>query len=332
MSREGKKFAQVKDPRLDAINKLYKAGALDAQNAQRQVEDLVGALRKAERPDAAQYLDSNIDIFERYWKEEYEGRDILPTSRQTARASFKRALSLLGQLDLATASEKEVQQRIFALPYKRRMHIVLALNALFRFIGRTHHFSVGKNQKIERVRHLSLKEFEKVLPRLQPALVRVLAATAFATGCRAGELFSLSLYNESSRQVTVYSQLDRKCQERVPKTGQRAAVIVRELESYVQEWLGTPLEERLTLRNVRLADYLRRACQETFPNQPDKHCHFYDLRHSYAIHFLSLGASLALVAQALGNTEEVCREHYTGYIISDEGAALMNRLQEKRRA
>jgi integrase len=331
MRRENGRHTQVKDPRLDSINSLYKAGTIDAQSAHAQVENLVLSLRKAERPDATRYLDSNLDIFERYWKEEYEGRDILPSSRQTARASFKRALALLNELDLAVADAKVVQQRIFALPHKRRMHVVLALNALFKFVKRPHQFEVGKRQRIERVRHLSSKEFRLVLPKIIHPLVRTLAGAAFATGCRVGELFALSHYSETTRQVTIFSQVDRKAVERAPKTGQRTAVVIMEFEKELRMWLATPLEERLTIRNVRLADYVRRACVDAFPNQPDKHCHFYDLRHSYAIHFLSLGASLSLVAQALGNSEEVCRQHYTGFVMSDEGAALMNALQEKRR-
>lgn len=330
MCRENGKHSQVKDPRLASINALYKAGTIDAENALRQVEDLVKRLRDSERPDRTEYLDSNLDIFDRYWKEEYEGRDILPTSRQTAKSSFKRALALLGQLDLATASEKDVQKRIFALPHKRRMHVVLALNALFKFVGRGHHFEIGKNLRIERVRHLSLKEFQQVLPKIH-TLVRTMAAAAFATGCRVGELFALSHYSEITRQVTIFSQIDRKSAERRPKTGQRTAVIVKELEKELKAWLAMPMEDRLALRNVRLADYLQRACKEVFPSRPDKHCHFYDLRHSYAIHFLSLGASVSLVAQALGNSEDVCRRHYTGFIMSDEGAALLNSLQDRKK-
>lgn len=332
MSREGEKHSQVKDPRLDSINRLYKAGTLDLETATRQVNGLVETLRVQDRPEKPRYLDSNLDIMERYFREEYESRDILPQSRQAAKASFRRALDLLGQLDIATANLKEVQKQIFALPYKKRMHVILALNALFKYAGREHHFDMGKKLRIERVRHLSLKEFLQVLPKISNPLVKQLAAVGFATGGRVGELFALNLYNKQSRQITIDTQIDRQIEERIPKTGRRSAVIVKELEEYVVDWIAMPLEKRLAIRNVRLGEYVRRACKVVFPANAEKHCHFYDLRHSYAIHFLSMGASIALVAQALGNSEEVCREHYTGFILSDEGAALLNMLQDRKKA
>jgi integrase len=334
MSREAGKHSQVKDERLDSINALFRAGTIDAQAAQRQVEELVEQLRKAERPDTHQYLDSNMDILDRYFREEYETRDILPNSLKAAKASFRRALKLLGKLELPTADVKEVQKRIFALPYKKRQHVVLTLNALFKYIGRKHGFELGKKIRIERVRHLSLKEFLLVLPKIEHPLVQRLAAVGFATGGRVGELFAITQYNAVTRQVTIYTQIDRKLEERMPKTlqSQRTAVVVKELEQHVKDWIATPMEERMTIRNVRLADYVLRACKEVFPNSPDKHCHIKDMRHGYAIHFLSKGASVSLMAQQLGNSEEVCREHYTGFIVSDEGAALLNRLQEEKKA
>ncbi len=332
MSQLQNKYQQVRSERLDSINKMYRSGTIDAQVALTQVEQIVTELRAEQGGKTEAYLDGNVDIFERYFREEYETRDILPRSLKAARASFRRALALLGNDPISTVSEKEVQKRIYALPYKKRNHVVLALNALFKFAGRQVNFSVGENKAVaERVRHLTLGEFQKVLPHIENPLVRALAGAAFATGCRVGELFSLAQYNETTRVITVRSQFDQYREERPTKTRTiRTAVVVAQLDSYVKEWLAIPVEARLTIRNVRLSAYMRAACQKEFPTRVDKHCHFYDLRHSYAIHFLGLGVSLDLIATALGNSPDVCRKHYTGYILSDGGTTLMNLLQEKK--
>lgn len=327
MSQEDGRYAQVSDPRLASINALYTSRVIDGETAAAQVGQLVASLRKAAEPDRQPYSDANLDVFDSYFREEYESRDILPESLASAKASFKRALDLMGVLNIPTATQKEVQAKIYALPHAKRPHVVLALNALFKFAGREVRVEVGTRRgPIERVRYLSLSEFQKVEQHIAHPLVRTLAATAFATGARVGELFAIHRYNELKRVLTIDSQIDRLKQERQTKTyQQRTTVVVKELEAPVKNWLMTPIHERLTIRGFHLGRYVQQACIKA---KVDKECHFYDLRHSYAIHLLSMGVSLSLVAQALGNTEEVCRRHYTGHVLSDDGTDLINRIQE----
>lgn len=331
MGRKDGKFAQVKDERLDSVNAMYRSGAIDVQVATKQVDLIVLDYRVKERPDKIVYTQSNLDIFEKYFREEYENRDILSESLKAAKASFRRALALLGTLEISSASPKEVQKKIFSLPHKKRQHVVLAMNALFKFAKREVRFEIGnKRTEVERVRYLSLEEFLLILPHISNPLVRTMAAVGFATGCRVGEIFPLSMYNELNRVVTILSQIDRKMRERATKTyQQRTAVVVKQLEPYLKEWLLIPVDIRLSIRNVRLGQCVRNACQIALPERKDKHCHFYDLRHSYAIHFLGMGVAIDLIASALGNSPEVCRRHYTGHVLSDGGTTLMNLIQER---
>lgn len=331
--RESGKIQAVRDPRLVSVNTLFKSHTIDAQTARTQVDSIVKSLRDEIEPDKCTgYPDANIDIFERYFREEYESRDILPGSLEAARSSFKRALALLGDSPIPTVSPKQVQARIFALPYPKRWHVVLALNALFKHAGRTEtRFETGTRRGTQtQVKYLSLIDLKAILPHISNPTVRLAAAAAFATGARVGELFALHRYNPQKRVLTIDSQTDRALNHRATKTySTRSAVVVKELEEETLNWLKTPQKERLFVRNFHLGAYVQRASRKAFPEQTHKHCHFYDLRHSYAIHFLSLGVSLSLIAQALGNSEAVCRRHYTGHITSDEGTDLINRIQER---
>lgn len=332
MSREDGKLKQVKNPKLDSINSLYLQKIIDAKVARRQVEEIVEELRKVEAPDAPQYLQSNLDIFDRYFTEEYEDRDILPDSLETARSSFKRAINLLGKIEIPTADQKKVQKKIYNLPYKKRAPIVTSLNALFKFVGRNLQFEVGVQRGgNEPIHHLSVKEFAIVYPLITNPIIAKMAGATFATGGRVGELFAVRSYNQLKRTLSIQTQIDRKKGERATKTYRtRTSVVIKELEQYLQEWILVPAAERLTIRNLHIGDYLANACMQAFPEDPTKWCHFLDMRHSYAIHFLSVGVSIDLVATSMGNSPTVCRKHYVGYVLSDEGVDLINIIQNKR--
>lgn len=56
------------------------------------------------------------------------------------------------------------------------------------------------------------------------------------------------------------------------------------------------------LSSFKMQGYVKRACQKAFPENVHKHCHFYDLRHSYAIHFLIMGVSVDLIANCLSES------------------------------
>jgi hypothetical protein len=186
----------VKDPRVDAINALLHAGTIDAQVAKKQLSEVVADLRRKERGvGAAPYLDANLDIMDRYMREVYGGRDIHPESVRSTRYSLKRAVALLGDLNVGSATKEAVQAKIFGLQYKHRAHVVRALNALFKYVGRTERFAIGKNRAPVRVRHLTLSEFQQVLPEIKNPTVRLAAAAAFASGCRVGELFPLCKFD-----------------------------------------------------------------------------------------------------------------------------------------
>jgi integrase len=238
---------------------------------------------------------------------------------------------LLGSLNFTTAPAEVIQGRIYTTKYNQRAHLVLVLNMLFKYIGRKERFKIGKNRAASAaVKHLTLVEMLKVADNIKDPVVRLAALTAFGTGCRVGELFPISTFNDTAHTVRIISQIDIFGVERHIKTFDgRVAVVIHELLAHVREWIALPVAERMKIRNYRLSSIMKAACRKTFPGDSSKECHFYDLRHSYAIHFLSLGATVDIIAAALGNSPEVCRKHYTGFVLTEGGIALMNALQRK---
>lgn len=334
LSKTGNMISTIVDDRLIVVNKMFKENVIDGQYALEQTNKILEELKASERPvrGTEKYLGVNVDIIDKYFKEKYESRDISLESLNATKSSFKRAAALLDELTFTTATRDEIQKLILKLPFKKRPHIVLSFNLMFKFLKRSERFDVGQNREVGVVKHLTLEEIKQVLPNIENTLVRFLAASAFASGCRVGELFSLSLYNDVNKVLTVRSQIDREHKERPPKTFRaRTTVVIQELEEHVKEWMNISKENRLAIRTLRLSKILKEACQKTFPNNKDKWCHFYDLRHSYAIHFLSLGVSIDLIAAAIGNTPEVCRKHYTGYVLYDGGVFLMNHIQQNKK-
>ncbi len=132
---------QVKDERLDSINKHFKDELLTLEQAHIQVKALVETLKseaglsivKANIKD--QIFKANLKAFEKLWDRDYFGRAIV--SPETAEREFMVALMGINPLPLASASKKELQKKADAawteVGHKR---YVGRINLLLKFLGR----------------------------------------------------------------------------------------------------------------------------------------------------------------------------------------------------
>jgi integrase len=109
----------------------------------------------------------------------------------------------------------------------------------------------------------------------------------------------------------------------------RIAFVSLHGREYLRTWFSVPEHEKNKLRKSDLAKIFREACKRAFPDRPEKHLKFLDLRHSYAIHFIRNGASISLVAQSLGNSVSVCQEYYAGFSLTPETVIAMKNLVGK---
>ncbi len=292
---------------------------------------------KGEEPD-------NFDIFQSYWKKKY---DKLPEDEKlidesSARNDFKRALKCIGDLNLRSASLEDLLEKINKIPeLSNRKRVALRINSLLKHIGRKDDkIALGKNKKrkTRQVNYISHNDLPLLLlqlpvnksPDRTAANLRLLVQTAFYSGLRIGEIFAMTGNSIQGNYILVKNQLDRKLNTRKTKTQQeRKAYVIPEGREIVEKWALLSLKDKQSIRNLKYSIIIKSITKICFPDDKSKHCTFHDLRHSYAIHLLSKGVSLSLVAQSLGNSISVAEEYYAGYCLSDDAINSIESTMQK---
>jgi integrase len=320
----------LKLPEIDSTNRLYRTGKISREEAHAALTDLAHRLTKRKEQQKPLYCTANLKILNSYFEKIYGPREI--KDRRSAYNRLKRAISAIGQLKLSTASPNELFEAVrnYEPNPQKRKAILSAVGQLLKYIGR-HDVPVPRIRKARpKIRHLSLSEFQSVVAQITDKQFSLLCWAFFATGCRPGELFALdsgSLRNDES--VFVADSIDRDTKQLGPtKTGdQRHATFIGELFDQLKGWLAVPHAEKMGLRAKPHSKWFRKAVRKAFPNDQSKWAvTFYDIRHSYAIHCLTKGVPIDLVAQSLGNSEAVCNEFYTGYKLTAGGVSAMAKI------
>jgi integrase len=321
---ESGRFKTLKHPDLTAINLNLKLGRVSLDEAERAVKDLAKSLGPRER--VQNLHKDNRAILERYWKEEYQHRDLVDP--KTAYYELERAILAAGNNSLQSASREALQKHVnsnYAGNYQRR--VVSKLNQLLKWLGRDFKLLKVKEQ-LEDVKHLTEQEFKRLLPALPAGPLRVLHEVCFYGGFRIGEAFALEphLFNQATNAVKVLKQVDKAGVKRQTKTRkQREAFVLPEGHEALVEWFKVKDLVDLQTRQ-RMSKITKAACKKVFPGEPSKHITFHDLRHSYAIHLLGLGASISLVAMAIGDSPRVAEKHYIGYTLTSDSLLLLTKL------
>lgn len=336
---EGKRepYKSIERSDLKAINNQYASGKLSMIEAYRHVCDVLAKMKMADEIKFPKQVfnQDNDNIFQSFWKKKYESlpKDEKLVDESSAKNDFKRALKCIGELNLRSASIEELLNRINTIPeLSNRKRVVVRINSLLLHIGRKDDKIVlGKNKKrkTRQVNYLSHKDLPSLLLQL-PVKLRLLVQTAFYSGLRIGEIFAITENSIQGNHLIVKNQLDRKLEMRGTKTQQeRKAYILPEGRDVVLKWSLLPAKDKRTIRNLKYSSIIKSICKVCFPDDKEKHCTFHDLRHSYAIHLLSKGVSLTLVAQSLGNSISVAEEYYAGYCLSSDAIdSIENAIQK----
>lgn len=100
----------------------------------------------------------------------------------------------------------------------------------------------------------------------------------------------------------------------------------------IDEWLKIPMHEKEEYRKGRnrIPLAVRRACKKLFPNDENKWLNFRDLRHIIGVHFAQKGIPTEHIAKSMGNTAEVSRKHYQGFMLHDEGMEVTETLLSRK--
>jgi len=318
---------------VDAINQQYQLGTISFDDAMRKMEGIRNDLYKERdklTPRRDLFHSANVKILDKYWEDEYGDRDIL--HREDRYGDLRRAVDAIGRVSLVAASKQEMNAALdesLGSDANKQRRAVSRINQILRYLGRP--FALRKKREdVKQLAYLTLAQLEIVLARFQndPDLT-LLYRVAFVTGCRAGELFAIR--PTSIRQdgtVYVETQLTSDLEERHTKTRKSRRVwVLPEGRHWINMWAQLSMAQREGLRNRKHSTMLKAACRQAKLAQ----CRLHDLRHSYAVHCLSvLGAPIQLVAQSLGNSVTVCEKYYSGFVLTDPGIEFLEKLAFKK--
>lgn len=323
------RFTTVKHPALDALNSSFLAEKISSEIAEKNVREVIERLYKEDGVRVIQVVHNqdNYKVLERYWKAEYEDRDLVDPD--TAYHALRRAVEAVGDLPLVSASKDQIQKAINAkYSGNKQRRIVAKLTQILKWLGRED-VKLRKNREVKlKVNYLTESDFKKILQYLPSDEIRLLHQVCFYTGCRIGEAFDLDIarYNPKTSTIKVLSQVDKQGQSRETKNRrERTAFVFPQGAKYFEEWVRVRHRIDFKTRD-RMARITRAACRKAFANDASKHLKFHDLRHSYAIALLGKGVSITLVAQSIGDSVVVCQKHYIGFELATESVELINQL------
>ena len=105
----------------------------------------------------------NIKIFNEFWKSEYEHRDLVDVD--SARNDFNRALKIIGQVSLRSATKEQLQNRVSSkIKGNSQRRVVASLNSILKYLKREVKLRKDKPNQVL-VKHLNETEFLEVLSR-----------------------------------------------------------------------------------------------------------------------------------------------------------------------
>jgi integrase len=315
------RYTTLREPRLQTINELLVAGAIDIVEAKAQAKRLLAQIRHERGERRPIFNQGNYRLLDTFWKGYKAQRDLIDPD--TMYNDFRRAVEAVGDLPLASVGQDELQGRLGALKGERHRRIVARLNTLLRYLGRDWRLRAAKPE-VREVAYLTESEVKVVCLGVSEELSR-LVRVLFVTGLRLGEAYGLTPQAVRSDRLVVKSQVDRHGLRRQTKTRrQRAAFFLPHSSELIQSWIEY-LRSNEKRGRLALSQEFRRACKKQLKRDLCLH----DLRHSYAIHLVSRGVSISLVAQSLGNSVLVCERYYAGFVLSDESIETIRRTLAK---
>ncbi|MBM4316987.1 MAG: site-specific integrase [Deltaproteobacteria bacterium] len=254
------------------------------------------------------------------------------TKNQVVETERTKSISRLykeGIQDFETCKD-QIWAIVAELKAKDKPRITKDINALLKFTGREELLEQSPEES-KPVQHLSQSEFELVIKNIKDENIKTILHVAFTTGMRLGEIFGATSFNKNTQSVPVFSQIKINGNRTETKTRIKRFAAVDPLGiKHIKQWLAVDGSTKSKLRKLKFSEITRQACKKAFPHDPEKWCRFHDLRHSYAIHCLSKGIPMDLVALSLGNSITVCQKYYVGFSLTNyQTEIMMNLLNNK---
>lgn len=265
----------------------------------------------------------NQKLFNKFWEKIYTVRYL--SDENSPKYSILKAIRLIEPLSLQTASASQLQNKLKSsgatIPEIRRA--TDNLNQILRFLNRD--FRLNKpNAPYAKVQYLTEKEFQKVLKGISEPDLKDFATALFSTGMRLSEALAVQEKDYRNGIINVDKQLTKAGEIKAPKREKIGRSVVLSLGTKaVQKWVKIQDKDQY---RAKLYDVLMDASMKAFPDDSSKWISPHDLRHSHAIHLLSLGANLTQVALNLRNRIDVCQKYYTGFEHSDSTLESLKKI------
>ena len=337
MKKSQGKWSVVKTDQTKVLNDCYRRGELGFEDCEKQFQEIIAKIYETRDKDLNSSLSSNMRLMEEYYAYKYlrksRKRRLAGSTPAGALNDLRRAIVSLGQLDMTICPIDKMQEHVDLFfegyesngPHKKA---VTRVNALLKYCGRPQLDRLETlPDTFSEVKNVSSEEFSDIAQELE-GLDRILASIAYHSGLRIGEIFALQKAKVRPISGGIVLNVDRQMYRDftydLPKRRKiRRAFANSQCADDLKAWLDVSEVERNQIRNRRFSKIISNACNNanTFHN-----ISFKDLRHCYAINLLNRGATISQVAQNLGNSEQVCRNHYVGYVMTNDGIEMMAKI------
>jgi site-specific recombinase XerD len=319
------KSETIKHSDIDEVNDKVAAGKLKHDAAEKLIDALRVRLYEmdgVQRREAELSLD-NEKLLNKYWVHEYNPKLKLVADPKGAYAELRRALEALNDLSLEHASESELQLHLDRLlEGNRHRRVIVKLNSMLKYLNRDFTLRLAAKQ-VGISKYIGLDDLHRLLEYLPDSESRIMHAVCFYTGLTLSEAFDLDQrsYDPKLAAVRIVTVVEGKGELKATYKS-RMIVVMPEGRSAMLEWFGVRKSVSEYTRKT-ISRQTRKASMLAFGSQPTKHITFKDLRHSYALHLLSKGVPLGLVAESLGISYLAAKEYYGEFELSPDSVSFI---------
>jgi integrase len=293
----------IHDERIDNINHDLSKGV-----ARDELEARMRVVRDSFKPKKLELSFTNMRLVEECHAKKLIRKPDLADPYALKRGLIRGA-EAMGLMSIKDATEDQIWEAIKGVTQPgRRYHTIRAINELLRFANRDLRLH-NPNPKPEHIRYIEIDAFLKAVPKMDDLVATYLGAL-FASGCRYGEM-PIALPRGAG--ITIMGQIRRKGDWRVTKNGAktREALLIPSLKPYAVRLNALGRDAAIGVR-LSLYPLIRKQCREHL------NVKIHDLRHSYAVYMAKAGFELPHIARWIGDTEQVCKDHYSSFCPSNQ--------------
>lgn len=294
----------IHDERIDLVNKDFAAGV-----SRDILEQRMKLIMNEKKPVLTQLDFTNMRLAKQCHTTKIKHKPRLADARPLW-SRLRRTVEALGSIDLATATEDSLLDQISPIVEQGpRYHVIGGINELLNFMGRELRLENPRPQYINDVEHITVEFFVNNAHKL-PTDFAAYMGGLFAFGLRLGELPTAEI---NGQIAYISKQLKREGKITVTKNKKpRHVPVILPLMPFVTRLnaLGSVRVNELRLTHHRA---MLNACKDILGLSK-----LHNLRHSYAVAQRKVGITIKELAEYIGDTEQVVRDHYARFGAPEE--------------